>query len=106
MLSPQNKFRRALNYILNMKNFDNIILSIIILSSVTLILENPLTDPESLLIKVIEVLDIVVTIIFVAECVTKIIVFGFILNGPKSYLRNGWNILDFFIVFISVSNFC
>ena len=34
--------------------------------------------------------------------VIKVIVFGLFLNGPNSYLRNGWNILDSFIVFVSI----
>ena len=29
---------------------------------------------------------------------TKWIAYGFAFCGPKSYIRNGWNILDFVIV--------
>lgn len=32
----------------------------------------------------------------------KIFTFGFILNGKTSYLRNPWNMLDFFIIILSV----
>lgn len=35
--------------------------------------------------------------IFTVECVLKIIAFGFILH-KGSYLRSGWNILDFIVV--------
>jgi len=28
--------------------------------------------------------------------------YGFLTNGPKSYLRNPWNILDFIIVIFSL----
>ena len=34
--------------------------------------------------------------------IIKIIVFGFIINGSNSYLQNGWNILDCFIVVVSI----
>lgn len=94
-----------LNSFLNYKYFDNIILSVILISSITLILENPLTDPDSLMNNTIEIIDIVITIIFVLECVIKVIVYGFMLNGPKSYIRIGWNFLDFFIVAISIISY-
>lgn len=46
------------------------------------------------------------TIIFTIEVVIKIVSKGFIFNGPKSYLRSPANILDFFVVLISlVSSF-
>ena len=34
--------------------------------------------------------------------IIKVIAKGFVANGPKSYLLNGWNILDFFIVSLSL----
>jgi hypothetical protein len=36
------------------------------------------------------------------EMIIKVIVLGFAANGPKSYIRGGWNILDFIIVIISL----
>ena len=42
------------------------------------------------------------TTLFVIEAVLKIVALGFIFNGKHSYMRNGWNILDFCIVVISV----
>ena len=52
--------------------------------------------------KVLRGLDIVMTAIFTIECVIKIIVSGFINNGRRSYMRDGWNLLDFFIVLVSI----
>ena len=43
----------------------------------------------------------VLSIIFSVECTLKIIAFGFAFTGPNSYLRNGWNIIDFIIVVFS-----
>lgn len=40
--------------------------------------------------------------IFVIEMLLKIVAKGFVINGKHSYLRGGWNILDFFIVTISL----
>ena len=39
--------------------------------------------------------------IFIVECVIKIVAMGFVWD-KKSYLREGWNCLDFFIVCISI----
>lgn len=35
--------------------------------------------------------------------IIKIIVYGFAWNGEKSYIKNGWNILDFIIVLVSLT---
>lgn len=37
------------------------------------------------------------TVIFTLECVIKIIAYGFIMH-KKSYLRDSWNVIDFFVV--------
>ena len=42
------------------------------------------------------------TIIFTLECIINIILFGFLLNGKTSYVRDGWNQLDFVIVLVSI----
>ena len=47
-------------------------------------------------------MDTVTTVIFLLEVVIKVIGSGFVINGPKSYLRNTWNVVDFFIVIISL----
>ena len=45
--------------------------------------------------------DLVITVIFVIEMILKMIGLG-IIRGNDSYLRSGWNVLDFFIVILSV----
>merc|ERR1719469_82622 len=42
------------------------------------------------------------TSIFVLEMVLKIIAQGYICNGPDSYMRDPWSVLDFFIILISI----
>jgi hypothetical protein len=65
--------------------------------------DSPLNDPNSTLSHALNIVDIVITSFFVLESVSKIITYGFILNGPDSYLRVSWNIMDFIIVIFSVS---
>jgi len=45
------------------------------------------------------------TICFTIEMVIKVISFGFAFNGPDSYLKDPWNILDFLIVTLSLIAF-
>ena len=47
-------------------------------------------------------MDLVWTVIFVAECSLKVIALGFVCNGKTSYLRDYWNILDFGVVVVSL----
>lgn len=47
-------------------------------------------------------LDIITTAVFSIEAIMKIVTFGLIMNGRPSYLRNPWNMLDFFIIVFSV----
>lgn len=42
-------------------------------------------------------MDDVFISIFIAECLLKVVAYGFILE-PNTYLRSGWNVLDFTVV--------
>jgi hypothetical protein len=85
------------------KHFDNAVLVLIILSSVTLAVDNPLDDPNSKLKIALTFIDIFFTVLFILEALIKIIAKGLIVsNLPiKPYLRNSWNILDAFVVIVS-----
>ena len=50
----------------------------------------------------LKILDTIFNVIFIIEAMIKIISFGFVTNGPDSYLRNNWNIMDFLIVVVSI----
>jgi hypothetical protein len=81
--------------------FENFISFTILLSSLSLSLENPLHDPNGGWEVTLFNLDIFVTVLFVFELIFKMIAFGFLFNGPKSYLLDGWHKLDFFIIMMS-----
>lgn len=49
-------------------------------------------------------IDMAFSVIFIAECTCKIIALGFVFH-KNSYLRDGWNVLDFIVVIISILNF-
>jgi hypothetical protein len=51
-----------------------------------------------LMCAVLQVLDIVFTVVFSIEAVLKILVKGVVFTGPDAYMRNAWNVLDFIVV--------
>lgn len=65
-------------------------------------MNGPLLDPNSDYLKTLSKIDLGTTIIFIAECLMKIVTFGFLFNGKNSYLRKPWNVLDFIIVILSI----
>ena len=96
VLANENPVRAVCTNISEDKRFENFIIFLILFSSCTLAIDNPLDQPSSIL----QALDVIMTIIFGLEMVIKVISLGFILH-KGSYLRNGWNVLDFVIVVIS-----
>lgn len=82
--------------------FDSLIYGLIAVSAVNLAMDAPnVKDPESK--RLFFVLDSVLSAFFVLEAVVKIVVHGFVL-APNAYLRDSWNVLDFFVVCTSVLN--
>lgn len=80
------------------KWFKNTILVLIIISTITLALETPLDDPKGDKIRVLNQIDLFMTVAFTFEALVKIIAVGFLFTGKPSYIRDPWNILDFIIV--------
>lgn len=80
------------------KYFVNIILVLIIISTVTLALETPLDDPEGDKLTILGYIDLFMTAAFTFEATVKILALGFAFAGKTSYIRDAWNILDFSIV--------
>ena len=98
----KNRFRLFLIRIVKSKLFEYIITIIIVISSITLAIDNPLNDPESGLSIALYWIDMMVSCIFIVEATIKIIANGFFWAGPTSYLRDGWNILDWILVLLSI----
>ena len=80
--------------------FESFIFNLIGLNSLTLALEEPtVTNPYTL--STLELMGNIVSALFIAECVLKIIAMGFI-KGKFTYLKDNYNILDFVIVCFSI----
>jgi len=75
---------------------------VIVLSTVTLAFDDPISDPDSDFNTFLRWCDIVFTICFGIEFFLKVVTFGLLFNGSLSYLRDNWNIMDFIILLLSI----
>ena len=88
--------------------FEGVIIWCILLSSISLCILTPLSDPEAPLSRILIVTDILFTFIFFIEASLKILASGFLYtsySGTVPYIRNGWNVLDFIVVILSIFDF-
>jgi len=93
--------------------FDNLILFLIVLSSLSLAFDSPLKDPNSTLKTILFYTDQIFTFAFTIELLIKVIALGFFFNrfkekgenGREAYIRSTWNLLDFIVVFASLFDF-
>ena len=105
IMSDQNCLRKLFVWLIEWKFFDYFITLAIVLNSILLATTdfearyNPehVSEWEPTQNKI----DNVFTWIFIFECVAKILGMGFLIS-KKSYLRDAWNCLDFFIVVVSI----
>jgi len=102
IFGPTNPIRETCAYIVSYRYFDSVILVLIVISSVCLAIDDPLMNPDTPFMKRLEIFDICLTSLFCLEMVLKIIALGFFFQ-PRAYLRSSWNILDFVVVFVSLS---
>ena len=86
--------------------FDKFILFLILLSSIMLVIDEPplreCTKDSCMAIKgTIEVLDFIVTVLFIIEMLLKLIALGAFMH-KGAYARDAWNNLDGFLVSMSI----
>lgn len=99
-LGLKNPLRKLCIDIVEWKPFEYLILITIFANCVALAVFTPYPMGDSNETNSsLETVEYVFLVIFTTECVMKIIAMGFMMH-PGAYLRNGWNLLDFFIVVI------
>jgi len=102
---PENFFLRRLCMLL-LRNawFDRVINVFIIVSSLLMMFQNPLNNPSGFVEKYLFRMSVAFTFIFASEMLIKMIAFGLLFGRPgrPAYLQNSWNMLDSFIVIISL----
>mmetsp|Transcript_58372 Transcript_58372/g.186072 ORF Transcript_58372/g.186072 Transcript_58372/m.186072 type:complete len:1616 (+) Transcript_58372:485-5332(+) len=103
VLPPTNPLRLLLARLVCHKMFEYFIIALICLSSLVLAVDSPGLDEDSTLKKVIVQVDFIFVILFALEMTLKVLVLGFAFH-QNAYLRNAWNVLDFFIVVVGFIN--
>ncbi|CAE7478387.1 Cacna1a, partial [Symbiodinium sp. CCMP2456] len=86
------------------KIFDNAILFCILVSSVGMAMDSPLSDPSAPWTQVLRRGDQVFAVIFALEMVIKLIAYG-LFWCEHGYLKDGWNVLDGVVVIITLLDF-
>jgi len=101
LFGPTTCIRRFCVSIITSPLFDYFIMVVILISSVALAIDGPLIDPQSSLKKGLVVLDYLCAAIFILESSLKIVSLGLYFQ-PRAYLKCHWNLLDFFVVVVSI----
>lgn len=81
--------------------FDSFIMVCIYISTLCMMLDCPLSDPEQWYIKVVRTADLVFVVIFAVEMLVKWLAFP-LFWGDGAYLLDAWNWLDGLVVVASV----
>lgn len=98
ILSEDNPIRKQIRFIIEWPPFEYTVLLTIIANCVVLALEEHLPcQDKTTLAKKLEMTEIYFLAIFCVEASLKILALGFVLHRG-SYLRNIWNMMDFFVV--------
>uniref|UniRef100_A0A8C9TWH4 Voltage-dependent L-type calcium channel subunit alpha n=1 Tax=Scleropages formosus TaxID=113540 RepID=A0A8C9TWH4_SCLFO len=101
-LSLNNPIRRACISLVEWKPFDIFILLSIFANCVALAIYVPFPEDDSNSTNHdLETVEYAFLIIFTIETFLKIIAYGLVMH-QNSYVRNGWNLLDFIIVIIGL----
>uniref|UniRef100_A0A8C6X1A6 Voltage-dependent L-type calcium channel subunit alpha n=1 Tax=Naja naja TaxID=35670 RepID=A0A8C6X1A6_NAJNA len=101
-LTLQNPVRKACIAIVEWKPFETIILLTIFANCIALAIYLPMPEDDTNKVNSrLEKLEYFFLIVFAIEAMLKIIAYGFLFHAD-AYLRNGWNVLDFTIVFLGV----
>ena len=96
-LDTDNAFRKGLFDVVDHDWFEAFVIFLIFANCVFLAMETPGLDSESDLARVLEITDIVFTVLFAVEAAMKITAWG-----AGVYFNNNWNNLDFAIVLVSI----
>ncbi|XP_076373626.1 sodium channel protein para-like isoform X3 [Tachypleus tridentatus] len=93
------KLRSKCFHLVENKYFETLVVTLIMISSLTLALEDVNLKYQPLLKEALVVVDKFFTVIFFLEMILKWLAFGF-----KQYFTNAWCWLDFIIVMVSLFN--
>lgn len=96
--NKKNRLRKVCLFIVSSQYFKLLVYFLIIINSIKLGLDDKISTEIPLFSNTF---DYFLGACLIIEALLKIIAYGFVLD-PHTYLRNYWNVLDFFVVIISV----
>lgn len=79
------------------RRFDNALTCVIVISSITLALDNPLQNPTSTMTRMLQTLNMTFALVFIVEFCMKLLAHGIV-----GYCQEMWNIVDFAAVVASI----
>jgi len=103
LFGPRNPLRALCANTVSHHYFDGFILLLIVISSACLVADDPMMDPNCSFSTNLQYFDMCLTACFTLEMLMKIVAVGFFLQ-PRAYLRSSWNLLDFIVVFVSLTS--
>ena len=102
LFDVEHPVRKICHRIVDDKQFEMIIMVCIVLSSLSMAFESPAALEDKSFADALEAVDIVFTIVFLAEMLMKLVAYGLYMEDPDSYLRDPWNCMDGTIVVIGL----
>lgn len=103
LFSKVNPFRRFCYVLTKHRYFDRCVLVVIFLSSFKLALDTYISSTNSKIFRVSTIFDQAFAAFFALEAILKIVSLGFVLD-INSYMRDYWNVFDFVIAVISLTD--
>ena len=102
------RMRRIIIRVVDSPNshFDSVILLVIVLNSISMACTDYThvnekyepTSTDSNMNAFVENMEILFLVVFLVECILKIITYGFFIHQNSYLRRDGWNVLDFVVV--------
>ena len=102
VFSPTHPLRWIIHRVVSHRFFERLIVFLILCSSISMAMESPSLDESSSMGRLVRISDSLFVLLFGIEAALKIVAFGFLFNGPGSYLRDRWNVLDFVILLVGL----
>ena len=100
LFGPESPLRKYIHVYMYNACTEAVLLVLILINMVCMILGSPPPEPDSPLYEPLWMIDTVLTSVFIAEFMLKMIACGFVI-GEHTYLRDTWNRLDFLVVVVS-----
>ncbi len=105
IFEEENTFRLTVAHAVKHYAFQILCYVMIFVNSVVLTFYTPTLDPNSGSYHAAFAFDVITTVFFCVEVMMKSVAFGFVSNGPLSYMRSPSNVLDFLITIIAILTF-